>query len=372
MRSPLRLALRWIGLVGVATFATSAAGEVHFSDASVEISGNGRRSDCKVVLLPAQTLGEAQAPRLTFHTVGLSRLSFGIESPAQYGGVTLVQHNLRMPLVVRSNAAPQEFLSGETAKALRSQRVFFLTAQRNDSGKLVSSRYEHLDFDAILRRVEAHCPFDAEALMSDTFDRERAERALTISPSDLKRIRWALNKRMTGSSSEPETRPALSPAERSHIKRYAVENGLPVSQYLTADVSRKLTLEGAELERLALQTVGRRPDPSDSPLSPIVRYGAVSQKATNFYYVWNAPDLDDATRTVQKACTECRVVTTLTSNQCFALFRTKTGGWGWGRADTIETAIELAQNECVKHNPKHACIKSSSFCADGSHVFNAK
>jgi hypothetical protein len=247
-----------------------------------------------------------------------------------------------------------------------------VTAQRNDTGKLVSSRYERLDFDAILRRIEAHCPFDAEALMSDTFDRERAERALMLSPADLKRIRWALNKRMTGSSSEPEARPALSPAERSYLKRYAAENGLPPSQYLTADVSRKLTPEGAELERLALQTVGRRPEPGDTPVSPTVRYGAVSQKSTDFYMVWNATSLDQATRGVQSACADCRVVTTLTSNQCFALFRTKGGGWGWGRADTIETATELARSECVKHNPKHACIKSSSFCGDGSHVFNAK
>jgi hypothetical protein len=364
------MALRWIALAGAATFATGAAGDVYFRDASIEISGSGTRSNCKVVLLPAQTLGEAQAPRLTLLTVGLSRLSFDVDTPAQYGSVTLVQHNLRMPLGGRPNAAPQEFLSSETGKALRSQRVFFVTGQRNDTGKLVSSRYERLDFDAILRRIEMHCPFDAEALMSDIFDRERAERALMISPADLKRIRWALNKRMTGSSSEPEARPALSPAERSYLKRYAVENSLPVSQYLTADVSRKLTLEGTQLERVALQTVGRRPESGDTPAT--VRYGAVSQKSTNFYYVWNAADLEDAKRTVQSACTDCRVVTTLTSNQCFALFRTKGGGWGWGRADTIETATELARSECVKHNPKHACIKSSSFCADGSHVFNAK
>jgi hypothetical protein len=120
MRWPLRLALRWIGLVGAATFATGAAGEVYFSDAAIEISGNGTRSNCKVVLIPAQTLGDAQAPRLTLLTVSLSRLSFDVESPTQYGSVTVVQHNLRMPFGGRPNAAPHEFLSSETAKALRS------------------------------------------------------------------------------------------------------------------------------------------------------------------------------------------------------------------------------------------------------------
>ena len=91
MRWPLRMALRWIALAGAATFATGAAGDVYFRDASIEISGSGTRSNCKVVLLPAQTLGEAQAPRLTLLTVGLSRLSFDVDSPAQYGSVTVVQ-----------------------------------------------------------------------------------------------------------------------------------------------------------------------------------------------------------------------------------------------------------------------------------------
>jgi len=251
----------WTGILAATLFASTAAAETYFRDSTVEVSGSGMRSsrNCTVVLLPARALGDTQAPRLTLSTDGLARLSFGIENPAQYESTALVQNNARLPFIGGAGAAPQQFLSSDVGKAIKSQRLFFVTARRTDTGKFVSSRYERIDFDAILRRIEANCPFDAEALMSDTFERERAERALAVSQSDLKLIRWALNKRMTNSSSEPEARTALSPAERAYLKRYAAENALPASQYLTAELVQKLKSEGAVLANLAAPPQPPRP-----------------------------------------------------------------------------------------------------------------
>jgi hypothetical protein len=227
MRRPVRMALRWIGFLGVVMRAGGAAGEVYFSDSTIELSGSGARASrsCMLVLLPARTLGETAAPRLILLTDGLSRLSFGIANATQYEGVELVGNNTRTPLTGSTGVTAQQFLVSDMGKAIKSQRLFFVTARRVDTGKLVSSRYEQLDFDAVLRRLETHCPFDAEALMADVSDRERAERALGLSQSDIRLIRWAISKRMTNSSREPDTRAALSPAERSYLKRLPPRTG---------------------------------------------------------------------------------------------------------------------------------------------------
>jgi uncharacterized membrane protein len=225
------------------------------------------------VLVPTQTLGDAQAPRLTLVTDGLTRLSIGVDRAEQYQGTVTVQDNLRQPLPSTASASIEQFLSTDLAKALKSQRLFFITARRNDTGKLVSSRYERVDFDAILVRLEENCPFAAEALMTDVYPRERAERSLGVSQSDLMLIRWALNKRYNGSSSQPEPRPVLSQAERIYLRRYAAENGLPASLYLTSEVVQKLRSEGTTLANLAkpaLPPVGSTPpwSPLPSPITP--------------------------------------------------------------------------------------------------------
>jgi hypothetical protein len=119
-----------------------------------------------------------------------------------------------------------------------------VTALRQDTGKYVSSRYEGVNFAAVLTTIERECPFDVESLMADLSDRERAERSLSISQSDLTLIRWALNKRYGGNSNEPVLRSTLSQTERTYLKRYAADNGLPLSQYLTPTITRKLVSEG--------------------------------------------------------------------------------------------------------------------------------
>ena len=147
------------GLIAATLAAGSAAGETYFSDATAELSGSGARASrsCKLVLVPAQSLGAA--PRLMLLTDGLSRLSFGIEGAAQYESVAVVRNNTRMPLIGSTGVTAQQFLTSDMGKAVKSQRLFFVTARRVDSGKYVSSRYERIDFDAVQRRIEANCAF---------------------------------------------------------------------------------------------------------------------------------------------------------------------------------------------------------------------
>ncbi len=234
--------------------ASGAAAEVFFSDARLEISGAGARSsrNCTIAFIPAQTHGGALAPRLAFITDGMNRLSFGVENEAQFANAVFVQNNSRVAFGT-SKAGTQQFLTSEMGKMLRSQQLFFVTAKRSDSGKYVSSRYDNVDFDGLLRVIEQHCPFDAESMMSDatTSARERAEQALRLSDSDLKLIRWALNKRYSGSSGEPEGRSSLTLVERNYLRQYAAAIGLPASRYLTNDTANRLRAEGSTLAALA-------------------------------------------------------------------------------------------------------------------------
>jgi hypothetical protein len=240
-----------LGALPATTLAGAAAGEVYFSDPSVEISGTGARGSqtCTLVMKPTQTFGGPLAPRLVIVTEGESRLSFGVENPAQYRSVVIVQENTRRPFVAVNNAGIGQFRFSYLAKALQSQRLFFVTAQRADRGGFVSSRYERVNFDAILAKVGSSCPFDAESLMADVSHREREEQGLGISESDLTLIRWALNKRYGGSASKPDPRLSLSEMERTYLKRYAGENGLTLSRYLRAETARRLISEGQTLSK---------------------------------------------------------------------------------------------------------------------------
>jgi hypothetical protein len=92
-------------------------------------------------------------------TDGPSRLSFGIENATQYEGVALVRSNTRTPLIGSTGVTAQQFLVSDAGKAIQSQRLFFVTARRVDSGKYISSRYERIDFEAVQRRIEANCAF---------------------------------------------------------------------------------------------------------------------------------------------------------------------------------------------------------------------
>ena len=232
-----------------AMFSTAACGEVYYSDLSIEISGAGPRASrtCAIVLKPTLTFGESAAPRLLLTAGAPSRLSWGVEKHGQYSTVTLVHNNTRRTVAGIESGSIDQFSASEIGKAIKSGRLFFLTAEQTGTKNLVSSRYERIDFDLILAKVETVCPFDAESLMTNLSSRESAERTLSISQSDLTFIRWALNKKYGGASSKPDPTPSLSSMERTYLKRYAGDNGLPQSRYLTADVALKLKAEGQSI-----------------------------------------------------------------------------------------------------------------------------
>jgi hypothetical protein len=241
-----------------------ASAQVH-SDATLELSvtGSAATRSCTAILKPKQTLGDA--PRLVLTTGWLAELSFGLVGAEQLQNPVIVQNNLRRPFAGATNISSERFLATDVGKALRAGHLFFITAKRND--KFVSARYEGLDFDAVLQKIEQHCPFDAESLMRDTSAREQRERSLSLSAPDLKRIRWALNKKYANSCAEPDTRIVLSPTERGYLRRYTAESGLPVSRYLTSDSARRLSAAGATTER-ECKPAAPAPPPSPPPPPP--------------------------------------------------------------------------------------------------------
>lgn len=252
MCTAARRILCLLGLIFAVAGTDPAVGEVLLSDNSVEISGTGARSSrsCTVLLKPTQTTGE-EAPRLTLTTAGVSQLSFGVDKPSRYANLAIVQNNNRRPLVARENLTTDQFSVSDVGKGLKSKRVFFVTAQLAGGSRFASSRYEGVDFDATLAKIENLCPFDAESLMEDLSSRERAEQSLRISGADLVLIRWVLTKRYGSSSNKPDLTFSLLGQERSYLKRYADDNGLPISRYLTAETARRLTSDGQSLANLA-------------------------------------------------------------------------------------------------------------------------
>lgn len=243
-----------------------SAGEVFSNDSNVEISGTGIRSsrNCTITLKPTQSLGDGVAPRLTLVTTGTAQLSFGLDKSTQYVEQVIVQNNTRRPFAIAENASIEQFRNSDIGRAIKSRRLFFVTAQLA-GGKYVSSRYDRIDFDAILARIETFCPFDAESLMSDQSARQQGERSLRISQTDLTLIRWALNKKYSGSGVRPDPTPSLLPQERTYLKRYTNENGLAISQYLTADTARRLAADG---QSLVMSTPTPTPSPAPTPAPP--------------------------------------------------------------------------------------------------------
>jgi hypothetical protein len=71
----------------------------------------------------------------------------------------------------------------------------------------------------------------------------------------------SLIKRYGGSSSEQESRLTLSESERSYLRRYTADNGLPISQYLTATTAQQLLAEGRLIAARTRQAQATQPLP---------------------------------------------------------------------------------------------------------------
>jgi hypothetical protein len=241
-----RCAVRLLCLLLLFVPSVASSAEILFSDPALEISGSGafRFRTCTIILKPALSLGDVRAPRLKLTPTISNDLSFALDDANDFKRPVLVQNNLRRPIAEGDLPASVDARRRLFEPVVRAGKVFFITAQRVDTGLFVSSRYERIDYDAILRRIEANCPFDAEALMTDLTPREKAEKDLAIPAPDLTLMRWALNKTYAGSSRKPEPALSLSAQERLYLKRYEAENGLPITRFLTAETARRLKLDG--------------------------------------------------------------------------------------------------------------------------------
>lgn len=334
-----------LALVAAAWLAPrQAAAEVYFSDDTIEISGIGSRStrSCTVTFKPAQT-SNSDAPRLTLETKDQNRLAPSVEKARGFSALELVQDNLRRPLLMPDSVSNDQFRTFDLARALQAGRVFFITGQMN-GGRYVSSRYEGIKFDQVLAKIEANCPFDAESLMIDTSARQRAESALYMPSSRLKAIRWALNKIIGRMSGEPDYSATLTPVERSYLKKYAAERGLPMSQYLTQETAQRLTSEGEEIVRQANIAPPPPPTPTErwnSVAAGISKIRGVAHVAIGYSGLRSSPE--DARQSAQGACSErganCKVTGAWSSGCVYITTGVRGSSVKWASGDTIDAAV---------------------------------
>lgn len=233
-------------IVAVALVAPAGA-QTLYKDGTIEIVGIGSGSSrtCEVAFVPSERRG-ASPPRLVLHTqdrFSMERIGIGLANAGDYSEAVLVLNNQRESISASETLAFDEFQRSSLGSALSAGGTFFLTARHLASREIVSARYEDIDFRSVLLRVEEHCPFYAEGLLGDSYDREQAERTLNLSQYEATYIRWVLADRYDSSGIEPEAGTQLTETERSYLLQYAAENGLPMSRYLNYETSRRLLAE---------------------------------------------------------------------------------------------------------------------------------
>ena len=217
--------------------------------------------ECTATLAPSQTLGDDEAPRLIIVTSGRNSIQVELRGKSPLEEPTLVQSNVRSSFEFATDGSIDAFRRSTVGQAIMSGRVFFITVQLSD-GTYVSSRYEAIAFDSVLARIQASCPFEAEMLMSNLDSQRAAERALNLSSDDLTMIRWDLLRKYEYQQEKPSETFSLSDQDREYLKRYALQNGLPVSSYLTSTTAKRL------LGEAALLTPPPPPPPPPTPPTP--------------------------------------------------------------------------------------------------------
>jgi Domain of unknown function (DUF4189) len=420
-----KLGALWSAILICTVLPDHSAAEVFVQDSQIELSATGPRMSrtCLLTLKPQLTLGETQAPVLTLITSGLNHLTFGVRGADRYEDLILVQNNVRQKLDSASYASLEHFLASSTGKAIASHELFFITGRMADTVEYVSSRYEPVDLNFVLAKIETYCPFDAESLMSDVSARERDERALALSESDLVLIRRALSKRFVARAMKPDSRSSLSNEDRENLKRYAVQNDLPVSRFLTAQTAQRLKSEGShaalnmpvptgsfsvrdpkilqeirdrlyELNfdpgpeqgpsvRAAIreyQIANHLPDDGE-PTEDLLRrlreagqlrpWGAiVYAKGANWGMSWGHFTRKQAVADAHSSCrtAQCSAELSFSAEECGAFANSSTG-WAIVARDGIEAAKKAALDECAKRGK--VCQVIAAVCANGAGRFGA-
>jgi hypothetical protein len=156
---------------------------------------------------------------------------------------------------------------------------------------------------------------------------------------------------------------------------YRVINGSSDTAFVAREVIENKKASGAQAAlgdvQRAVAIFNSEIDARNKALKSI-RYGAVGQVDDNFWFNWNQNDVANAQENLNRTCGSfnCKIVALLQFHQCFALFRSRRNGWAWAVRNDAASAITAAQSACTEKNK--SCIKSVTFCADGSNAYNAK
>ncbi len=243
-------------LAGLALFEVSSIAAASERAYELRTEGVGIAKLCVAELTPTQTTGGSHAPKLSITFDSADNLTINVIGATEYTSIQFVQNNERHPLT-KERIKLSYLSSSKIVAALKSGELFFITSQRQNSGEYVSSRYADLDFEDLLNSVEKSCPYDAEFLLGNRGRRQEIERNLRLNSDQLLLIRWALQARYTSDKEKPLSSLFLEEGDRSLIKRYTRENGIPVSRYLTSISSARLLAEGRKLEEEHNRTVTR-------------------------------------------------------------------------------------------------------------------
>ena len=231
--------------------ATANAG-TYYSDDNFDVIGIGNTSQrsCVVALHPTQQLGVIFWPQLQLAMIDEESTGISLKDTGSFADVTFLQGNRRQPFAPATNLSLDAFRASDIGQAILSKRLFFITAKLAASSQdnYVSSRYDPVDFDRVLRIVEAHCRFDAEALLSDTSDRQNTEQNLDLPQPKLTLMRWVLRKKYGHDDRRPGDSLTLSALERDYLKRYTADSMLPISRYLNEAVVQRLLSDAAALD----------------------------------------------------------------------------------------------------------------------------
>jgi len=211
----------------------------------IAASGSGQSRTCSVTLEPNAAFGGADAPRLTISSPTRYRpgqARFGVADSRNYREVKFVTRNQRRAMPVYADTSTTSIKNNDLFRALMTRTAVSVTA-RLKNGDYVSSRFDNFDMPAILSAMSRDCPFSTEDLSDSVSSAAaQAERRLSISSSDLMRIRWVLARR-SGQLAIPTDTGPITPRERELLMGYGIDHGLPISRYVNEQSLRALRSE---------------------------------------------------------------------------------------------------------------------------------
>lgn len=250
MRRAARTALA-IALAGlfVANVADVRATEKVLSDSDtarlVQVAGAGRTQLCRLEIRPVAISSGPDAPSLVFATELLKR---GTRTERLIQTVEPIAGAEATEIVIgdRRTIAPEPkafSLSDQEPPAafaaLLGSRPVHVTTRMAD-GTVRSARFDGAPLVTALGALHDDCGVETTRLeaVEDLF--AARERALALSPQDLKRYIWVLHAQYPRDLTPPVVKSGPTDATRRLLERFTREQGLAPSRYFSRDVLSKL------------------------------------------------------------------------------------------------------------------------------------